>query len=75
LWLVIIAVLNSVISAYYYLRVVKVMWFNEPKFDGNVPTTFSLRAALLICCIGVILLGILPYGMNLANSAAKMFGF
>jgi NADH-quinone oxidoreductase subunit N len=75
LWLVIIAVLNSVISAYYYLRVVKVMWFNEPKFDGTVPTTFSLRTALIICCIGVILLGILPYGMNLANSAAKMFGF
>jgi NADH-quinone oxidoreductase subunit N len=75
LWLVIIAVLNSVISAYYYLRVVKVMWFNEPKFDGTVPTTFSLRVALLVCCIGVILLGILPYGMNLANSAAKMFGF
>jgi len=75
LWLVIIAVLNSVISAYYYLRVVKVMWFNEPKFDGTVPTTFSLRTALLVCCIGVILLGISPYGMNLANSAAKMFGF
>ncbi len=30
LWLVIIAVMNSVISAYYYLRVVKVMWLGEP---------------------------------------------
>jgi NADH-quinone oxidoreductase subunit N len=29
LWLVIVAAINSVISAFYYLRVVKVMWFDE----------------------------------------------
>jgi NADH-quinone oxidoreductase subunit N len=76
LWLVIIAVLNSVVSAYYYLRVVKVMWFNEPKFEGNVPSSTALRTALIICCLGVILLGVLPnYGMKLAEMAAKMFAF
>ena len=76
LWLVIIAVLNSVVSAYYYLRVVKVMWFNEPKFEGNVPSSTTLRTALIICCLGVILLGVLPnYGMKLAEMAAKMFAF
>jgi NADH-quinone oxidoreductase subunit N len=75
LWLVIIAVLNSVVSAYYYLRVVKVMWFNEPKFEGNIPTSMPLRLALITCCLGVILFGILPYVMNLANAAATMFAF
>ena len=76
LWLVIIAVLNSVVSAYYYLRVVKVMWFNEPKFEGNVPSSTALRTALIISCLGVILLGVLPnYGMKLAEMAAKMFAF
>jgi len=76
LWLVIIAVLNSVVSAYYYLRVVKVMWFNEPKFEGKVSSSGALRLALIICCLGVILLGILPnYGMKLADMAAKMFAF
>jgi NADH-quinone oxidoreductase subunit N len=74
LWLVIIAVLNSVVSAYYYLRVVRVMWFNEPKFEGKVDSSFALRLALILCCLGVILLGVLPYGMDLAHSAAKMFG-
>ena len=75
LWLVIIAVLNSVVSAYYYLRVVKVMWFNEPKFEGKVSTSFGLRLALGISCLGVIWLGVLPnYGMKLAEMAAKMFG-
>ena len=76
LWLVIIAVLNSVISAYYYLRVVKVMWFNEPKFEGSVPTSVALRSALIISCAGVIILGVLPnYAIKLAEIAAKMFAF
>ncbi len=74
LWLVIIAVLNSVISAYYYLRVVKVMWFNEPKFEGNVSSSFALRLALGLSCAGVIVLGVLPnYAIKLAEMAAKMF--
>jgi NADH-quinone oxidoreductase subunit N len=74
LWLVIIAVLNSVISAYYYLRVVKVMWFNEPKFEGNVTSSFALRLALGLSCAGVIVLGVLPnYAIKLAEMAAKMF--
>ena len=76
LWLVFIAVLNSVISAYYYLRVVKVMWFNEPKFEGKVDSSFALRLALGLSCAGVIILGVLPnYGIKLAEMAAKMFGF
>jgi NADH-quinone oxidoreductase subunit N len=72
---VIIAVLNSVVAAYYYLRVVKVMWFNEPKFEGKISTSFGLRLALVLCCAGIIFIGVSPYAMNLANTAAKMFGF
>ena len=74
LWLVIIAVLNSVISAYYYLRVVKVMWFGEPASEEKVPSSGALRLALAISCLGVLVLGIIPgYIMNLAESAARMF--
>ena len=76
LWLVIIAVLNSVVSAYYYLRVIKVMWFNEPKFEGNVSSSTALRTALIVCCLGVVVLGVLPnYAMKLAEMAAKIFAF
>ncbi len=74
LWLVIIAVLNSVISAYYYLRVVKVMWFGTPASEEKVPSTGALRLALAISCLGVLLLGIMPgYIMKLAELAARMF--
>ncbi len=75
LWLVIIAVINSVISAYYYLRVVKVMWFGEPASAEKVPSSTALRVALSLSCLGVLLLGIVPgYVMKLAEVAAKMFG-
>ena len=76
LWLVIIAVLNSVISAYYYLRVVKVMWLDEPKFEGSVASSGALRLALFLACFGVLLLGVIPnYVMKLAEWAAQMMGF
>ncbi len=73
LWLVIIAVINSVISAYYYLRVVKVMWFNEPVSMEKVPSSGALRFALGISCLGVLVIGVLPGSvMKLAETAAKM---
>jgi NADH-quinone oxidoreductase subunit N len=76
LWLVVIAVINSVISAYYYLRVVKVMWLGEPASKAKVPSSVALRLALAISCLGVLLLGIIPgYIMKLAEMAASMFGF
>jgi len=76
LWLVIIAVINSVISAYYYLRVVKVMWLGEAVSKEKVPSSGALRLALSLSCLGVLLLGIIPgYIMKLAQLAASMFSF
>ena len=77
LWLVIIAVINSVISAYYYLRVVKVMWFGESVSAEKMPSSVALRVALLLSSVGVLLLGIIPgYIMEkLAEAADKMFAF
>jgi NADH-quinone oxidoreductase subunit N len=75
LWLVIIAVINSVISAYYYLRVVKVMWLGKPASRSKVPSSPALRVALVLSCLGVLAMGIVPaYVMKLAEMAAKMFG-
>ena len=74
LWLVIIAVINSVISAYYYLRVVKVMWFSEPASMEKVPSSTPPLVALAICCLGVLLLGIIPgLVMRLAGIAGFPF--
>ena len=76
LWLVAIAVINSVISAYYYLRVVKVMWFGEPVSEGKIPSSGGLRLALALCCLGVLFMGIVPdLMMKVAQFASSMFVF
>jgi NADH-quinone oxidoreductase subunit N len=74
LWLVVIAVINSVISAYYYLRVVRVMWFAEPASAEKVPSSWAPALALALCSLGVLLLGIIPgLLMRLADIAARFF--
>ncbi|RJQ38091.1 MAG: NADH-quinone oxidoreductase subunit N, partial [Dehalococcoidia bacterium] len=76
LWLVIIAVINSVISAYYYLRVVKVMWLSEPASGEKVPSSGALRLALIVASLGVLVLGVIPgAAMKLAQLASQMFQF
>jgi len=75
LWLVIIAVINSVISAYYYLRVVKIMWLGEASSNEKVPSSVALKVALSLSCLGVLLLGIIPgQMMRLTQFAASLFG-
>jgi NADH-quinone oxidoreductase subunit N len=75
LWLVVIAVLNSVISAYYYLRVVKVMWMGEPVSQEKVDSSAALKIALALSCLGVLVLGLIPgLMMHLSELASKMLG-
>ena len=74
LWLVIVAVINSVISAYYYLRVVKVMWFGKSTSEEKVPSSWALRLGLLLSSAGVLLIGIFPgFLIHTAELAAKFF--
>jgi len=75
LWLVIIAVINSCVSAYYYFRVVKVMWMGEPASEEKVPSSWALRTALALCCLFVLLLGVVPGSfVGIAEAATRIFG-
>jgi len=51
LWLVIIAVINSVISAFYYFKVVKAMWMTEPKSEerSRLPGPNGWRWPSAVC--------------------------
>ena len=72
-WLVIIAVINAVISAYYYLRVVRVVYLGVPSSEERVPSSGALRAALSFACLGVLALGIYPWMvLRIAEAAASM---
>jgi NADH-quinone oxidoreductase subunit N len=61
IWLTIIGVLNSGIGAYYYLRIIVVMYMREPRKAVSVsPVPFPLGVALAACMAATIYLGILP---------------
>ena len=60
-WLVVIGVLNTVVSAYYYLRLIIVMFFRERTAPWEIPRVpASLAVALVITILGVLYLGIFP---------------
>lgn len=73
LWLVILMALNSVAGAYYYLRVIVVMYMREPKEETEaLPVPFGLGFALLVAAAGTVLLGLFPnWVMSYANQAAS----
>jgi len=60
LGLVVFAVLASLVSAYYYLRVVRLMYFDEPTDTEAIEASGGLRLALSLNGIAVVLLGVLP---------------
>jgi NADH-quinone oxidoreductase subunit N len=61
IWLTLIGVINSAIGAYYYLRVIVVMYMREPRRPAPVtPVPFGLGAALAISIVATIYLGVLP---------------
>ena len=61
IWLAVVAVLFSLIGAYYYLRIVKLMYFDEPK-DATPVSGRPLGVRVLLSANGLALLalGILP---------------
>jgi NADH-quinone oxidoreductase subunit N len=60
--LAVIVGLNSVIALYYYARVAKAMWFEDPAEDvvrsTNIPV--AVRAAIGLCAIATLVTGVLP---------------
>jgi NADH-quinone oxidoreductase subunit N len=59
-WLAVAAVMFSLIGAFYYLRVVKIMYFDEPKEDTPIPAPIDMRVLMSMNGLAVIALGIFP---------------
>jgi NADH-quinone oxidoreductase subunit N len=70
-WLVVIAALNSVIGAYYYLRVIIVMYFSEPSGDYvQTAVAPALSLALVLAAAGTLYLGLFPARVLIFAKAA-----
>ncbi|MGX4642313.1 NADH-quinone oxidoreductase subunit NuoN [Massilia sp. SYSU DXS3249] len=59
-WLAVVAVLFSLIGAFYYLRVVKTMWFDEAVDTSPIVTPADMRVALSLNGVAVVVLGLIP---------------
>ena len=59
-WLAVVAVLFSVVGAFYYLRVVKMMYFDDPVDSARIDGSPLMRAVLSANALLVLLLGIAP---------------
>lgn len=59
-WLVVIAVLFTVVSAYYYLRVVMYMYMKEPLTVPKPALSSEMTISIALCSLSVVILGVLP---------------
>ncbi|MCG2583242.1 NADH-quinone oxidoreductase subunit NuoN [Massilia sp. TS11] len=69
-WLAVLAVLFSLIGAFYYLRVVKCIWFDEPADQNAIGVPGDMRFVLSINGLGLLVLGLFPGPLLNACSAA-----
>ena len=62
LWLTVLGLLNSAVAAYYYLRILVVMYMHEPgeSTADLAPPASGLRIALWASALGTVLLGVAP---------------
>ncbi len=59
-WLAVVAVLTSLIGAFYYLRVVKLMYFDDPVDNRPIEARGDTRLLLSVNGLALLLLGIFP---------------
>ncbi len=74
IWLTILGLLNSAVAAYYYLRLIVMMYMREPtESTAQVePLPLTLQAALILPVLGTFLLGIFPGALiQFANQSAS----
>jgi NADH-quinone oxidoreductase subunit N len=62
-WLAVLAVLFSVIGAFYYLRVVKVMYFDPPVDTAPISAPAELRVLLSANGLAIAALGLAPQAL------------
>jgi NADH-quinone oxidoreductase subunit N len=75
IWLTVLGLLNSAVAAYYYLRILVVMYMHEPgSATEDLPAlSGSTRLALWACAAGTLILGIFPsLALDFAGRSAQL---
>jgi NADH-quinone oxidoreductase subunit N len=70
-WLAVLGVINSLVSAFYYLRVVYVMYMQPlPKREPSFAPSLPISAAAVVAALGVVILGLYPTAVITAAQTA-----
>ena len=72
IWLAILAVVFSVVGAFYYLRIVKLMYFDEPVTESEIDAPVDFRAAISLN--GIMMLGLGIFSSSLIAVCMASFG-
>jgi NADH-quinone oxidoreductase subunit N len=59
-WIAVVAVLFSVVGAFYYLRIIKLMYFDEPTDTAPIGGSVLMRGVLSLNALAVAALGLVP---------------
>ena len=59
-WLAVVAVLFSVVGLFYYLRVVRLMYFDPPEEKGSVSSLADMRVVVSVNALAILALGVYP---------------
>ncbi|MBV8467716.1 MAG: NADH-quinone oxidoreductase subunit NuoN [Burkholderiales bacterium] len=62
-WLAVVAVMFSLVGAFYYLRVVKMMYMDEPTDSSPIEAKFDMRVMLTVNALAILALGLYPQGL------------
>ena len=63
-WVAVVALIFSIIGAYYYIRVVKVMYFDQPLEAELIVCPQDTKLAITVNGIAILLLGIFPGALS-----------
>src|SRR5437868_13307723 len=75
-WLVIIALLNTVVSLVYYGRIVKAMYFDAPVKEDHLTTPIGLSSAITLTTAALIVITFAASAvLSLTGPAANMLAF
>ncbi len=70
IWAVVFAVLMAAIGAFYYLRIVKLMYFDAPQDSSIIIAPVDMQLILSVNAVALLGLGLLPQGlMNICGAA------
>jgi len=72
IWLAILAVIFSVVGAFYYLRIVKLMYFDEPVTESEIDAPVDFRAAISLN--GIMMIGLGIFSSSLIAVCMASFG-